>query len=429
MAALAALFVPAAARAGTEKTLHITAPNWADGVEVQDMHVYFTIKVSRVGGVTQNRMNFPSDHFDNVTGTGTDTINFAGGTLGAKETDSFRIESPDNLKPNQELNDTENVVREVRFTGTWNGKKYDVDHPLYTYAYPQDAAGDSDAQKKQKAEQRQEFKENVKGFTLNEFYSFPMGGDATLTLANPEPALGLRYHLYGFAVYKDLPLSRFNLFAFMDASGGTSVYSAPEIVIEPGATAVIPLGATLPSTYALAVASGVAVENILTGEMFLSPIPAAYAQDATPEVTVSGTITLSGCVNPAQTLAFTFRPTDGSPPYTRAGTLASDGSFRLADIPARVYTVHIKGGKWLAQNVTVDASGGDVTGVMALLRPGDIDNDNTVNIQDLGLLADAFLTTPASANWNENADLNCDSMVNIADLGLLADSFGKSGDP
>jgi hypothetical protein len=67
--------------------------------------------------------------------------------------------------------------------------------------------------------------------------------------------------------------------------------------------------------------------------------------------------------------------------------------------------------------------------VTATLSPGDVNHDNQVDIIDLGLLADAFGTTPASPRWNADADLNGDGSVDILDLGLLADNFGKSGDP
>jgi hypothetical protein len=66
--------------------------------------------------------------------------------------------------------------------------------------------------------------------------------------------------------------------------------------------------------------------------------------------------------------------------------------------------------------------------VNVTLLPGDIINDNRVNIFDLGLLADAFNSTPGTPKWNDNADLNCDGKVDIFDLGLLADTFGKQGD-
>jgi hypothetical protein len=144
---------------------------------------------------------------------------------------------------------------------------------------------------------------------------------------------------------------------------------------------------------------------------------------------MSGTITLKGAANSAVPIRFEFRPTDGSARFTRTMTLAADGSFILTGIPANNYAVHIKGDRWLAKVVAVDASNGDVTGVAATLRPGDVNNDNKVDIFDLGLLADAYLTTPASPKWNPAADLNNDQKVDIVDLGLMADNYLKSGDP
>jgi sugar lactone lactonase YvrE len=143
---------------------------------------------------------------------------------------------------------------------------------------------------------------------------------------------------------------------------------------------------------------------------------------------VSGTITLDHCQNSAQTLTFTFRPTDGSDNIIKTVTLAADGSFHLTRILRMSYTLHVKGSKWLAKNVSVDDSNGDVTGLSATLLPGDVNGNNRVNLADLGDLSDAFGTTPASPDWNENADLNCDGKVNILDLALLASSFGKKGD-
>jgi len=77
----------------------------------------------------------------------------------------------------------------------------------------------------------------------------------------------------------------------------------------------------------------------------------------------------------------------------------------------------------------VDLSDGDVSGVTATLLPGDVNNDNSVDIADLSALADAFYTGPNDPFWNPQADLNCDGGVNITDLSLLADYFFTSGDP
>lgn len=54
---------------------------------------------------------------------------------------------------------------------------------------------------------------------------------------------------------------------------------------------------------------------------------------------------------------------------------------------------------------------------------GDINGDGVVNILDAVLLANSFLATPSSSNWNPNADLNGDGAVNILDAIMLVDHF------
>jgi hypothetical protein len=83
----------------------------------------------------------------------------------------------------------------------------------------------------------------------------------------------------------------------------------------------------------------------------------------------------------------------------------------------------------VSAGIEVDLSQGEFSDLSAILHPGDIDGDNSVGIQDLGLLADAYLSTPSSPKWNANADLNGDNRVDILDLGLLASNFGQVGDP
>jgi hypothetical protein len=145
---------------------------------------------------------------------------------------------------------------------------------------------------------------------------------------------------------------------------------------------------------------------------------------------VAGVITLDKCTDMAgASLTLEFRLVDG-PPFIRHVTLAADGSFSLNGIAAKKYAVAIKGSRWLQKVVTnVDATNGDVTNLDATLLPGDINNDNKVNITDLGLLADSFGKSQGQTGYNANADLNCDNKVNITDLGILADNFNRSGDP
>lgn len=62
-----------------------------------------------------------------------------------------------------------------------------------------------------------------------------------------------------------------------------------------------------------------------------------------------------------------------------------------------------------------------------------IPNDCVVNFADLAAMKSAFFSTPASPNWNADADIDGNASVNFADLGRLKESFfmapGPSGLP
>ena len=146
-------------------------------------------------------------------------------------------------------------------------------------------------------------------------------------------------------------------------------------------------------------------------------------------VLISGIIDLDNCTNLVQAISCEFRTTAGVVLFTRNVTLAADGSFSITDAPAGSYSVHIKGAKWLAKNVLVNTTKGAVSNVSPTLLAGDVNGDNYVGLDDLGLLADAFDTAPGDALWNDAADLNCDGVVGLDDLGLLALNFDTAGDP
>ena len=55
-------------------------------------------------------------------------------------------------------------------------------------------------------------------------------------------------------------------------------------------------------------------------------------------------------------------------------------------------------------------------------------NDLLVNFADLNVIKDVFFSTPASANWNPDADLDGSDSVNFADLNIVkAFFFGPPG--
>jgi hypothetical protein len=156
--------------------------------------------------------------------------------------------------------------------------------------------------------------------------------------------------------------------------------------------------------------------------------------------TVSGTVDLEDCVNMAGAVVrFTFDPVGDGIPITQTATLDSAGAFSLPSVPAGNYTVRVKGDRWLAKNVTVNTTSGDVSGVnVGTLRGGDADDSNTVDVDDLDLFIQAFDAeqdtdpgTPgdqSSPNWNPRADFNCSGIVDVDDLDIFIRNFDASGD-
>ena len=148
---------------------------------------------------------------------------------------------------------------------------------------------------------------------------------------------------------------------------------------------------------------------------------------------VSGTLAFDSIVSTAaaQNVLFTFRPTDGSAAFTQTQQVPASGTFTLNGLPAKNYTLHIKGDRNLAVNVPVNTSSSNVTGVMAFLPGGDATNDNVVDIADFGLLVNAYNSSSAIAGsgYDIRADFTGDGVVDIGDFGVLVNNYNQSGAP
>lgn len=145
-----------------------------------------------------------------------------------------------------------------------------------------------------------------------------------------------------------------------------------------------------------------------------------------PNVTVSGTVTLQGCANAVQPLAFTLRTEFGTE-FTRNAALTQTGAYNLTDIPAGTYTLSVKGAKWLRQNVSLPAWS-DTANVNLQLRAGDANNDNFADFADLLVLLNAYNQIVPSAGYHEAADFTCDGANDIADLSLIIANYNQQGD-
>ncbi len=65
-------------------------------------------------------------------------------------------------------------------------------------------------------------------------------------------------------------------------------------------------------------------------------------------------------------------------------------------------------------------------GPMKVTFPGDIDGDGKVDMRDIGAQGRAFGATPASPNWNPNADITNDNKIDMRDIGIATRNFGHS---
>ena len=145
----------------------------------------------------------------------------------------------------------------------------------------------------------------------------------------------------------------------------------------------------------------------------------------------SGAVTLEATTQTVQPITFTFRPTDGGASFDRTVALQVNSSFLLSGIPANRYTVHIKGAKWLAQNVAFDATTASAANISVTLRAGDANNDNSVDSTDFGILIGAFNTSAKipGSGYDATVDFNDDGYVDSSDFGLLIGNFNITGDP
>jgi hypothetical protein len=103
----------------------------------------------------------------------------------------------------------------------------------------------------------------------------------------------------------------------------------------------------------------------------------------------------------------------------------TNGGFTLTGIAPGRYTLWVKHAQYLAtrQDVVVSTSGASVD--LGMLRGGDVNDDNRVNLVDFSLLARAFNTLPAFSNYDPRADLNGDTPINLLDFSLLALNYNR----
>ena len=146
---------------------------------------------------------------------------------------------------------------------------------------------------------------------------------------------------------------------------------------------------------------------------------------------VSGSVMLEGPTDYTDNLTIQLRHSNGNVSFDYPYMTDADGNFYLSNLPPDIYTVWIKGTKWLAKTVVVDATGGNVSGVTVALSGGDANNDNSVDSTDFGLLIGSFNSQASipGSGYDPTTDFNSDGFVDSADFGILIGNFNTTGAP
>ena len=175
---------------------------------------------------------------------------------------------------------------------------------------------------------------------------------------------------------------------------------------------------------------GVTVDS--SGAVYISDTSGGFVVVYLPDNgSVSGVITFEGIAPTAapQNVVFTFRSNDGSPDITQSLPVPASGVFTLTGLFNKAGILHIKSDKYLAVNVPVNLSAGNVTGLTAFQAAGDANNDNSVDTTDFGILVGAYNSdsSVSGSGYDPTTDFNGDGVVDTTDFGLLVGEYNNVG--
>jgi hypothetical protein len=132
-------------------------------------------------------------------------------------------------------------------------------------------------------------------------------------------------------------------------------------------------------------------------------------------------------------LPVTLTLKSGANEYNYTGlTTDSSGFFTVTvvAVPNGTYNFRVKSPKYLANSGMVTLAGAQQTNSeMGLLRAGDANNDNLVNIADANILRGSYGKAVGDPGYDDRADFNGDGVVNILDFNVMRNNFGHAGAP
>ena len=108
----------------------------------------------------------------------------------------------------------------------------------------------------------------------------------------------------------------------------------------------------------------------------------------------------------------------------------ADWRFVFYEIPVGSYNISAYSPVFLRErisNIVVDADNINKDIGIIVLKTGDVNKDNTVDLLDLVLFANAYGTVPGDVKWRSEMDFNKDSKVNVIDLTYLGRNLDLKG--
>jgi hypothetical protein len=140
-----------------------------------------------------------------------------------------------------------------------------------------------------------------------------------------------------------------------------------------------------------------------------------------------------GQPDPLQQLPVTLTLSIGGNSYSYPNMTTNSSGYFTATVGTLAngnYNWWVKGPRYLAASGTISLSGAQTTTQeMGLMKVGDVNNDNIIDITDFSLLRATFGKVCGDTGYNGNADLTGDCIVDITDFSLLRGNFGQSGAP
>jgi len=136
-----------------------------------------------------------------------------------------------------------------------------------------------------------------------------------------------------------------------------------------------------------------------------------------------------------------YTASGGTPPLTSGPGILANITFTVLDCgisnitlehETRLIGAHdVGGGEWEQFNIIDDTMFGHIEGSVfdnpcGCSLPADANGDGYVNVWDLGLLSDSWLTVKGEPLFDERCDFNGDDAINVWDLGIMSDYWLES---